>query len=450
MTPQQKVLWSEGLFLTPHHFQQWDHYHEDLLNFRLRALTTFMWGAEELKFNEEALQNGTFEVLRCRALLPDGLPLDIPDLDAPPPSRNFTEFFAPANDLMDVFLAIPISRPGAADVSSGDVKTGFMARYLPITATFPDENTGDNERPVTLAAKNLRLLFGDEPLDNHAALKIAQLRRTAEGKVILDESFIPAALGLSASPPLMNIVRRLLEMLLAKSSTLSEQRRQKGLGVADFTTSEVAGFWLLHTVNAYIPLMMHFHHVQKIHPERLYLTMARLAGELMTFVTEGSPGELPKYVHTNLTQTFTELDRRLRVLLETVIPTRCVPIPLERTKESIYVGRILDERLPAGAEFFLGVFAKMPEAQLLERVPRKSKIASIDTINYLLGQALPGVLLRPVPIPPGPIPTRVGFKYFRLEKLGTYWESIATSRTISIHLPAEFPDLRLELYAVKD
>jgi predicted component of type VI protein secretion system len=87
MTSLQKVLWSEGLFIAPHHFQHWDRYHEDLVNFRLRALTTFMWGAEELKFNEEALENSFFELVRCRGVLPDGTPVDIPDIDPPPPSR---------------------------------------------------------------------------------------------------------------------------------------------------------------------------------------------------------------------------------------------------------------------------------------------------------------------------------------------------------------------------
>src|SRR5512138_3276979 len=110
MTSLQKVLWSEGLFLTPHHFQQWDRYHEDLVNFRLRALTTFLWGAEDLKFNEEALLNGVFEVMRCRAVLPDGLPLDMPDVDAPPPSRSFSQSFPPSADVMDVYLAVPLAR----------------------------------------------------------------------------------------------------------------------------------------------------------------------------------------------------------------------------------------------------------------------------------------------------------------------------------------------------
>ncbi|MFH1573417.1 MAG: type VI secretion system baseplate subunit TssK, partial [Acidobacteriota bacterium] len=325
MASLQKILWSEGQFLAPHHFQQWDRFHEDLLNFRIRSFMTFMWGADELKFSEEALENSVFELVRCRAVLPDGLPVDIPDADAPPPTREFAEHFPPSSDKMDVFLAVPVARTGMANVPKTEGKVDFLARYVPIQSQVPDENTGENLLPVTRAAKNLRLLFGEEPLDNHAALKIAEVRRTPEGKMVLDETFIPPALALSASRPLIDIVRRLLEILSTKSTTLGEHRRQKAAGVADFSTSDVANFWLLHTVNAYVPIMMHFHHVQRVHPEQLYLVMARLAGELMTFVTEGHPSELPKYIHTDLTRTFSELDRKLRVLLETVVPTRCVP-----------------------------------------------------------------------------------------------------------------------------
>ena len=34
----QKVLWSEGMFLTPHHFQQADRYTESLISRRLSAI----------------------------------------------------------------------------------------------------------------------------------------------------------------------------------------------------------------------------------------------------------------------------------------------------------------------------------------------------------------------------------------------------------------------------
>ena len=37
------------------------------------------------------------------------------------------------------------------------------------------------------------------------------------------------------------------------------------------------------------------------------IQVLQLAGELMTFVTEGHPAELPKYIHTDLTNTFGQL-----------------------------------------------------------------------------------------------------------------------------------------------
>ena len=55
MSRAKNVVWREGLFLTPHLFQQSDRYHEDLLQFRLKQLTPFFWGAVELEIDREAL-----------------------------------------------------------------------------------------------------------------------------------------------------------------------------------------------------------------------------------------------------------------------------------------------------------------------------------------------------------------------------------------------------------
>ena len=63
------------------------------------------------------------------------------------------------------------------------------------------------------------------------------------------------------------------------------------------------------------------------------------------------------------------------------------PIPLEKTRDTLYVGRIEDERLLKEAEFYLAVKAQMPEAKLMEGVPRVVKIASRDVIDSVIGSA---------------------------------------------------------------
>ena len=73
MSKYRKIVWNEGMLLTPHHFQQWDNYHEDLLHSRIGSVAPFCYGILDLKVNNEAIANANFQITRCRAVMPDGL-----------------------------------------------------------------------------------------------------------------------------------------------------------------------------------------------------------------------------------------------------------------------------------------------------------------------------------------------------------------------------------------
>src|SRR5258708_39187740 len=143
--------------------------------------------------------------------------------------------------------------------------------------------------------------------DGYSSIKIAQLERIATGQLSLSETYIPPALKINASLWLVNMLRQLLDMLVAKSSVLSEQRRQRRASLMDFTTSEVALFWLLHTANSAIPKFAHLFRTEIVHPERLYFEMAELAGALMTFPADMHPKNIVSYAHENLYYTFNNL-----------------------------------------------------------------------------------------------------------------------------------------------
>ncbi|HKA17947.1 MAG TPA: type VI secretion system baseplate subunit TssK [Blastocatellia bacterium] len=449
MSRYRRVVWSEGMLLTPHHFQQLDNYHEQVLNSRFASFAPYEWGIIDLQLNRESIANGYFDLIRCRAVMPDGLLVNIPEIEQPPLPRQVDSHFQLADEHLDVHLAVASKREGAINFQPGDGNAGQMVRYLQEAGMVPDETTGDNERQLAFARGNVRLLFSDELHEGYCSIKIAELERTATGQVTLVENWIPPALSVTASSWLVNILRQLLEILITKSTTLSEQRRQRAAGLADFTTSETANFWLLHTVNAAIPGLTHFFRTSPLHPERLYLSMAELAGKLITFVTDRHPKDLVRYDHIDLYSTFSQLMADIRELLETVIPTRCVPIPLENVRKSLYVARTQDEQLLKEAAFYLAVRAQMPESRLIELVPRVVKIAARDVIDAVVGSALPGVTLRHASPPPAPIPTRVGFHYFGLDSVGPYWDTIQGSKVMAIYVPDEFPEVKLEMYAVK-
>ncbi len=449
MSKDRKVVWNEGMLLTPHHFQQSDNYHEELLNSRMRSALSYGYGVLDLQINREAIANGNFQVTSCYAVLTDGLLINFPDADAVPDLRPVGKHFAAEQEKLGVHLAIPARKNGMANFQANGGKPDINLRFLQDGKLVRDETSGTNEQPIAFARPNLRIIFDDELRDGFTAIKIAELERTTTGQFQISENYIPPILKVAANTWLANMLQQIVEILITKSSSLGEQRRQRNASLADFTTSEVAVFWLLHTINSAIPSMSHFFRTPLVHPEKLYLVMAELAGKLMTFATEHHPKDIVKYDHDDLYFTFYSLSMQLKDLLETVIPSRCVPIPLEKISPTTYIGRIEDERLLKEAGFYLAVKAQMPESKLIEDVPRVVKIASRDVIDTVVGRALPGVVLSHANPPPAPIPSRVGFRYFMLDTSGAYWEGIKGSKIIAVNVPEKIPNEKLEMYAVK-
>lgn len=449
MSKYRKIVWNEGMLLTPHHFQQSDNYHEELLNSRVQSIMQHEYGVIDLQVNNEAVANGNFQITNCRAVMPDGLVVNVPDAEAVPDLRPVANHFGVEAERLGVHLAIPAKKMGEANFQASGAGANGNLRFLQEGSLVKDETSGTNEQPIAYAKSNLRIIFDDELRDGFTSIKIAELQRTPTGQLKISDEFIPPILKISASTWVANMLRQVVEILITKSGSLGEQRRSSNASLADFTTSEVAVFWLLNTINASIPTMAHYFRSPMLHPEKLYLEMAGLVGKLMTFSIESHPKDIVKYDHDDLYFTFYSLSSQLKDLLETVIPSRCVPIPLEKTRDTLYVGRIEDERLLKEAEFYLAVRAQMPEAKLMEGVPRVVKIASRDVIDSVIGSALPGVVLTLASPPPAPIPSRVGFKYFKLDTIGPYWNGINGSKVISVYVPNDIPDEKLEMYAVK-
>src|SRR5947209_9161846 len=168
MRNRHRVVWAKGMFLTPQHFQTQEQFFAEAIQFRFAASQFANWGVTELEIDGEALANGLFRVNRAAGIMPDGEPFDIPETDEMPPSRSVAGHFPPSADSIDVYLALPEKRPRARNVTipgSGDTEaqTGPPStRYLAETRMLTDENLGDEEKPVQVARRSFRLLFGDE------------------------------------------------------------------------------------------------------------------------------------------------------------------------------------------------------------------------------------------------------------------------------------------------
>jgi type VI secretion system protein ImpJ len=448
--PLSKVVWSEGMYLAQHHFQAQSRYFEDSLQFVLGALAFKAYGVAGCELDPEALLNGTVLLGHARGIFPDGLAFHIPDSDPTPPPREIGDAFSPTQESHQLLLTIPAYRRGAANCGSGD---NGSYRYIAQTAQMPDDVTGSDIKPVPVGKKNLHLRLDYEAQPSEIALPIARIKRDGTGHFVYDSEYVPPALQIGASPRLLLLLNRIVEILDAKSAAVAAEGSSSRKGLREYASREVANFWLLHAVRSSIPPLRHLLDMRTAHPEELFRELSRLAGALCTFAFDSHPRSLPVYDHERLGECFGELDRHIRTHLEVIIPTNCISVPLRRVSDFLYVGVVTDQRCFGQARWILGARTDGDRSELIAKVPKLVKICSSRHVERLFKEARPGLSIQHLPHPPSAVSPRIGAEYFTLGRSGSMeaqvcWKEIGRSSEVGIYVPGALATAELELLVV--
>ncbi len=441
-----RVVWSEGMYLGPHHFQVQSRYFEDSIQFATSSLWFAAYGLAGVELDQEALHNGTMNLVHARGIFPDGLIFNMPESDSLPEPRPVADLFPPTHDGVVAMLAIPPRKPNGFNCAL-EPESAASARFLAESRVLHDENTGIDERSVRLGRKNLRLIMDTEPAGDLLTLPIARIVRDGSGHFAFDPGFVPPIVQTSASMRLMLLVRRLIDLLNEKSASIARGAAKNSL---EFSTREIANFWFLHAVNSALAPLRHLVASKRGHPEELFLELSRLAGALCTFALDSHPRDLPLYDHDNLSRCFTELDAHIRLHLETIIPTNCLTIPLEEAGDYFWHGEIADQRCLGRSRWVLAVRGNLPEADLMVKVPQLVKICTPPFVRELVKRALPGLALTHLSNPPQAISTRVETQYYGISRSGPCWDHMVQTKQIGVYIPGDIPTPEVEILVVLD
>ena len=118
--------------------------------------------------------------------------------------------------------------------------------------------------------------------------------------------------------------------------------------------------------------------------------MLRLGGALRTFGLDTHPRTLPAYDHKNLDRCFHELDEHISRLLEVVVPSQAIIIPLKQANRYFYEGLIKDPRCFDRSRWLLGIHAAIGEADLIIRTQQLVKVCSAKFVPELVKRPYPG------------------------------------------------------------
>jgi len=443
MSADNKVIWSEGMFIRAQHFQQETRYLERLVRQRAEGIRPFAWGMADCQIDQGLLATGRFALVQGKGIFADGTPFRIPADDDHPTPLKLPEG---TRDTV-VYLTIPVRQSGGVE-SSDSADSETVARFRPFERDVQDSNEGGtNIAAIQQGKLRLRYQLGSADLAGFLCLGLARIAEVRpDSSVVLDTRYIPTVMDCRAAPALTGFLNELTGLLHHRGEALGAR-----VSGASRSVAEISDFMLLQVINRCQPLFAYFAQGAEIHPETVFQAALSLAGELSTFTAANRrPPELPLYRHDDLQSSFQPIMIALRTALSAVLEQAAMPIELVEHKYGIRVGAIPDRTLLGNASFVLAVKAAMPTDRLSRTFPAQIKIGPVEHIRNLVNAALPGINLRPLPVAPRQIPYHTGVVYFELDRTSPLWKQMESSGGVALHLAGDFPELEMEFWAIKD
>ena len=445
MSQHNRVVWAEGLFLRPQHFQQAERYFERLMNQRLESLAPYAAGFTKLQIDQELLKIGKVGLVAAEGVFPDGTPFNIPfEADIPEP-------FDVPGDVKDrlVLVTLPLRRAGMAELAFERSGDSSLVRYIAADHEIRDSVLEmESSAQLKIGRLNVRLQLDGETTSAHTTLGVVRVvEKRADGRVVLDERYVPPCLDCRVSGRLQDYVKELHGLVRHRIQALADRVSSPGAkGVAD-----VSDFLLLQLCNRYEPLLAHFLTRSSLHPELFYRSCLELAGEIATYARrERMPISFSTYRQDDLQNTFMPVIEEIRRGLTAVIEQNAVAIPVMDRGRGVFAGTVPDVELLRNAVFVLAVGANVAPESLRQHFPTQVKIGPPERIRDLVVSHLPGIQTTPLPVAPRQIPYHAGYSYFELDRKNDFWKALETSRVIAMHVAGDFPGLSLELWAIRD
>lgn len=446
MSWNNKVVWSEGLFLRPQLFQQQERYLEHFAHRRSAPLSPFFWGFSHYRIDIESLSLGKLVLASAQGVFTDGTPFEAPGQNPPPAPLTLL----PEHLEQIIYLAVPIRIPNGEETNFEDAP-GSLARFSVFDTELRDANSiGQGAKEVQLSRLRLRLVPHKELGEGWIGLPLARMTALrSDGSAELDASLIPPVNSYGASELLVQWLHQIHGTAKLRGDALAS--RLAGADGRASEAAEVTDYLLLQVINRYEPLLDHMLEVRETPPEHAYTLLRAMAGELSTYIRTASrrPARHPRYLHLTPQESFRELIKDVQALLNDILIRSAQSIPIEARSHGMHVANVDPGMLAGFSSLVLAVSAQMPPDQLAQQFPAQSKIGPSDRLLDQVRLHLPGIALHALPVPPRQIPFNAGFVYFQVEPRGPLWEHMLRHGGIGLHVAAGFAGLRMELWGIR-
>lgn len=424
------LLWGEGLFLRPHHFQCFDRQFHDALHRSEAWATPNHYGVYALDVEPDALSNWRVALSACHVRFRDGTQLRFPQdchLSAIPIPKNL---FDRSESRVRVYVGVSELRRGATNV--GRPNDDPPPRYVGHFEEVEDENRAGNPKELQFRKLNPQLLIGDEAARGFDAVPIMQLKlgTTAEAPPQIDPEYYPPLLTQDAWPALSAFVRSVYNRLGATAEQMGKQMIDRGVAFGSGHREDLERILHLHSLNTALGGIAPLPFSRGIHPYLIYRELCRAVGLLAIFRKERRIAELPVYDHDNIYPCFAALGRLLAVEAETEQTYVRIPFATQGLQMSV---RLQPDWLEPTWSFFVGVESSLSTTRVTEMLSERElgmKAGSSEEVDNIYRFGRRGVRIIPASEVPRAFPRR-DWHYFKVDR-DEAWSSVERSLNLGI------------------
>jgi len=433
------VLWSEGMFLRPHHFQAADRYWGELISTGNRFDHPCGYGISRLTVNTESLQNNLLDLVGLSARMKDGtlLETEIGHVDSVDLKTRLGNIAPPK--VLQVFLAIPQDSEGQGNTANTPTA---VKRYLSFDREVADEIRGDNRQSVPSRRLNYRILLSTDDCSGFHLLPLLQLLPSSgtTGKYRIDPEYFPPMLEVASWSEMKGLLGDLRSFILGRLKTIGEVVKHRGISLGSTIEGDAQKLWLIHCMNQAASELECLALAPGIHPLVAYTYLCSIVGRCSIFGPDMIFAGVPQYDHDNLGPIFRKLCEMIRGLINNVRDDEVVQRMFQGSGRGMSVS-IQPEWLGPEWDWYFGVKPLNFEREKVSSVMEKGLVwvlGSAELVESYFTAKRGGLsLTKEVREIPRSLVGRGNWSFYQIKTETDAWKRVAMDFSIAMRIKEE-------------
>ncbi len=444
--------WHEGLFLQPHHLQQWQREQETQIQAERTLCMPYPYGVIHMRLNTLALSQWRVQFEELVAIMPSGRVIqwqgnaNLPTLDVKP-------LFKADQEKLTIYLSVPLWFPQQRNAPK-DIHCAHedSVLYSVEDKTVYDENLGENPKALLMRNINAKLITNDQDNANLEVIPVLQLNRSlSEDEALpkVNAAFIPPLLVISGSATLIEMLQRLKTLVEIHRERLVAQMNRAGFQVQEMRHRQLEmcmRLQILNSLHAKVPELLAASHA--VTPIHLY-TVLKDAMATFAALYPKRDQELwcKAYNHQNPSECLHQLFSQLFQMIEVGGTESYMRIPFEKKNEIGWCANLEESHFPESGVYYLGIRTGMELDELTSLIENRDRFKLME--QDMANSAIFGIRLTAVTNPPPILPGHPNLYYYRLvtSENPNMWELIRENKAIAIKWDGwELADFDLSLY----